>query len=410
TQQVTQYPIERIRNDFPILNQTINNLPLAFLDSAASAQKPAIVIDRIKKCYEEEYANIHRGTYQLSMQTTAAFENARTICQNFINASSEKEIIFVRGVTEAINLVATSYGKAFLKKDDEVIISSLEHHANIVPWQMLRDMIGIKLKIIPIDQEGNIIIDEYRKLFTDKTKFVSVIHISNALGSLVPVKQLIDIAHQHDCHILIDGAQSVGHIDVDVKELDADFYVFSSHKIYGPSGIGVLYGKEAILEKMPPYHGGGEMIKTVTFDKTEYAALPAKFEAGTPAIAQAIGMASAIEYIQSIGVDAIHNYEAELMQYAYDKLSDVEDIIIYGAKKPKTSIVTFNLKNLHPQDVNFILDKEAVAVRTGHHCAQPIMQHLAVNATIRASFGLYTNFSDIDSLTNSLNKARRLLS
>ena len=375
----------------------------------ASSQKPKSVIDRVTKCYEEEYANIHRGIYSLSMTTTSNFENARTKVKEFLNANSEKEIIFVRGVTEAINLVATSYGNKFFKAGDEVIISALEHHANIVPWQILRENIGIKLKVIPMDDNGDLIIEEYKKLFTSNTKFVSVTHTSNALGVITPIKEIISIAHENDCKILVDGAQAVPHNQVDIQELDADFYVFSGHKLYAPSGIGVLYGKEEILNSMPPYQFGGEMIRTVTLEKTTFADLPAKFEAGTPAIAQAIGLAEAIDYINSIGLDKINSYEKELTNYAYSELEKLEGIKFYGRSNNKASVVSFNIENMHPQDVSTILDREGVAVRAGHHCAQPIMQALGVSATIRASFGIYTNKEDIDQLISALNKAKDML-
>ncbi|MCH2038476.1 MAG: cysteine desulfurase [Rickettsiales bacterium] len=386
----------------------MNGKRLAFLDSAASSQKPQAVIDRISSCYSDEYANIHRGLYELSMTTTYNFEAVRGKVQDFIHAKSEKEIIFVRGVTEAINLVAFSYGRHFFKKGDEVIISSLEHHANIVPWQMLREEIGIELKIIPIDDNGDLILDEYQKLFTENTKFVAVTHISNALGVINPVKEIIKIAHDHGSKTLIDGAQAAPHLKIDVQDLDADFYTFSGHKMYGPSGVGILYGKKELLDAMPPYHGGGEMIRTVTFDKTEYAETPAKFEAGTPAIAQVIGIGEAIDYLNEIGIDRITEYEHSLVDYAYKALDQIDGITLYGRSQHKASVITFNIDGVHPQDVSTILDKEGVAVRAGHHCAQPLMSLMGVSATVRASFGLYTDTQDIDQLVAALVKAKEM--
>lgn len=402
------YPLDTIRSDFPILDKKMNGKRLAFLDSAASSQKPKQVIDRVSTCYNEEYANIHRGLYELSMTTTSNFEAVRGKVQEFINAKSEKEVIFVRGVTEAINLVANSYGRTFLKEGDEIIISSLEHHANIVPWQMLRDAIGITIKVIPMDKNGDLILEEYRALFTDNTKFVAVTHISNALGVVNPIKEIIDIAHEHGCKILVDGAQASPHMKIDMQELDADFYTFSSHKMYGPSGVGILYGKKELLDAMPPYHGGGEMIRTVSFEKTEYAETPAKFEAGTPAIAQVIGLGAAIDYLNSIGIGNIHAHEQELVRYAYESLEKIDGITLYGRSKEKASVVTFNIDGVHPQDISTILDKKGVAVRAGHHCAQPLMQLLGVSATVRASFGLYTNKEDIDQLVAALLKAKEM--
>lgn len=405
---ISNFDVDKIRSDFPVLSREVYNKPLVFLDSAASSQKPSCVIDEMKKCYEEEYANIHRGVYWLSMQSTKKFENARKTVKKFINAESWKEIIFVRGGTEAINLVTHSYGRAFLKAGDEVIISHLEHHANIVPWQVLRDELGIVIKVAPIDKNGNFLLDEYKKLLNEKTKIVAITHVSNALGTVTPIKEIIRLAHEAGAKTLVDGCQSVPHMQIDVQDLDADFFVFSGHKVYAPSGIGVLYGKAELLNAMPPYQTGGEMILTVTHEKTTYNEIPTKFEAGTPAIVQAIGLGVALEYLMGIGMDNIHARELELFEYAYNELSKVDGITIYSNADEKAGAISFNIDGIHPHDVGTIFDQEGVAVRAGHHCAQPIMQFLGVPATVRASFGIYNDFSDVDALVVAIGKAKEI--
>ena len=400
------YEIDRIRKDFPILHRPVYDKNLAFLDNAASTQKPRAVIDAVKQCYEAEYANIHRGLYYLSMKATEAFDKARRKAQHFINASSEKEIIFVRGATEGINLVASSYGRNFLQADDEIILSEMEHHSNIVPWQMLRDEKGIILKIVPINDVGEIIMEEYKNLLSDKTKLVAITHISNALGSIIPIKEIITLAHESGAKVLVDGCQAVPHMNVDMQALDCDFYVFSGHKMYAPTGIGILYGKEDLLDAMPPYHGGGEMIRSVTFEKTTYNELPYKFEAGTPAIAQVIGLGAAIDYLEDIGMDAIFHHEKSLFSYAIEKMQQMEGIHLIGTAKEKAGIISFTMEGIHPHDIGTLLDHEGVAIRTGHHCAQPVMQHYGVSATARASFGMYNTRGDVDALIHALLKTQ----
>lgn len=397
-----------VRKDFPVLAREVYGKKLAFLDSAASAQKPQCVIDAERQCYEEEYANIHRGVYWLSQQATKRFEAARKKVQAFINAKQDREIIFVRGGTEAINLVAHSYGKGFLKAGDEIIISEMEHHANIVPWQMLREEKGIVLKVIPFNEAGELDIDAYKELLSDKTKFVAVTHVSNALGTVNPVKEMAKLAHAVGAKILVDGCQAVPHLKVDVQDIDADFYAFSGHKLYGPTGIGVLYGKAELLQAMPPYQTGGEMIRTVTFDKTEYNVIPHKFEAGTPAIAQAIGLGAAIDYLSAFDMDDVRAHDDELVAYASAELQKIKGMRLIGTAKEKVGVVSFVLDGIHPHDIGTILDREGVAVRAGHHCAQPIMQHYQVSATVRASFGIYNNKADVDALVKALQKCQEI--
>lgn len=402
------YPIDRIRTDFPILAELVRGKPLVYLDNGASAQKPAAVIERIKKTYETEYANVHRGVHYMSQKATDAMEEARVKSQAFLNAASEKEIIFVRGATEGINLVASSWGRANLSAGDEIVLSVLEHHSNIVPWQMIAEQTGAVIRVVPIDDNGTFLIDEFEKLLSPRTKMVAVTHVSNALGTVVPVADVIRLAHAQGAAVLLDGCQAVPHIPVDVQSLDADFYVFSGHKLYGPSGIGVLYGKEALLNAMPPYQGGGEMIDRVTFEKTTYAELPFKFEAGTPHIAGIIALGTAIDYLNGIGFDAIAAHEHDLLTYATERLSGMNSVNIVGTATEKAAILSFNINDVHPHDVGTILDYDGIAVRTGHHCAQPVMDRFDVAATVRASFGLYNTRGEVDALVDGIKRVQEM--
>ena len=401
--------IDKIRKDFPILKIKSNNKPLVFFDNGASAQKPQIVLDKINEIYKTKYANIHRGIYDLSQKATEAYEESRKKIQKFLNAKSEKEIIFVRGATEGINLVAQSYGLKNFKKGDEIILSQLEHHSNIVPWQMLRDKLNIKINVLPIDKNGDINLKKFKELLTKKTKLVSILHVSNALGTIIPIKELIDISHKKKIPVLVDGCQSVPHMKVDVKDLDADFYCFSGHKIYGPTGIGILYCKKEYLEKMDPYQGGGEMISDVTFNKTTYQEPPQKYEAGTPNIVGSIALGSAIDYVTSINIEKICKHEQGLLNYATDKIKSLNKVQIIGTSKKKTGIISFIVKNTHPNDIGVILDNHGIAVRTGHHCCQPLMQFYNIPATVRASFGLYNTLDEIDTFIDALKNAINLL-
>jgi len=394
------------RSDFPILAERVYDKPLVFLDSAASAQKPQCVIDAIKHCYSHEYANIHRGVYWLSARATEAYEQARSKVQRFINAASAREIVFTKSTTEAINLVAYSYGGSQLKADDEVILSELEHHANIVPWQLLRDRIGIRIKVVPIDDRGNFLLDEYAKLLGPQTRLVALTHTSNALGTITQAEEIIRLAHSHGAHVLLDGAQYVVHGPLDVQALDVDFYTFSGHKLYGPSGIGVLYGKADILSVMPPYQGGGDMIRQVTFEKTEFADIPGRFEAGTPHIAGAYGLSAAIDYLTEIGMDKVAAKERELLDYATERLGEIDLLRLIGAADKKAGIISFEVDGVHAHDVGTILDREGIAVRVGHHCAQPLMDRFGITGTVRASFGLYNDKTDVDALVKSLGKVQ----
>ncbi|NRA52465.1 MAG: cysteine desulfurase [Phaeodactylibacter sp.] len=403
------FDIEKIRKDFPLLQQDMNGKPIVFLDSAASSQKPASVIDRLNDYYRTGHANVHRGVYQLSQEATTAFEEARTLVKEFINAPSEKEVIFVRGSTEGINLVASSFGRKFLNEGDAVLITAMEHHSNIVPWQMVCEERGAELRVAPINDAGELILDELYQLLDDQVKIVSLVHVSNALGTVNPVKAIIDKAHSLGIPVMVDGAQAVPHTKVDVQALDADFYSFSGHKMFGPKGIGVLYGKEKWLEQMPPYHGGGEMIKTVTFEKTTYNELPHKFEAGTPDISGVIGLGQAIQYIESIGYENISNYEHELLTYATGKLEKIEGLRIIGTAEDKASVISFIVEGVHPYDLGAILDKLGIAVRTGHHCTQPLMQRFEIPGTVRASFAFYNNKADIDTLVAGVERAIGML-
>ena len=403
------YPIDRIRRDFPILSEKVRSKPLIYLDNGASAQKPSAVINQISKTYESGYANVHRGVHYMSQIATDAMENARKKVQNFLNAEDEKEIVFVRGATEGINLVATSWGRANLRSGDEIVLSVLEHHSNIVPWQLIAEQIGAIIKVVPIDDNGSFILDEYEKLLTERTRIVAVTHVSNALGTVVPVAEVIKLAHKNGSIVLLDGCQGAPHMAVDVTDLDADFYVFSGHKLYGPSGVGVLYGKKALLEEMPPYQGGGEMIDRVTFEKTTYAELPFKFEAGTPHIAGVIALGTAIDYVLAIGFNAIREHENKLLQYSTERLSEMNSVDIVGTAEHKAAILSFNLRDVHPHDVGTILDHEGVAVRTGHHCAQPVMDRFDLSATVRASFGLYNTHEEVDALVAGLQRVQEML-
>ena len=401
--------IDKIRTDFPILKIKSNNKPLVFFDNGASSQKPQVVLDKINEIYKTKYANIHRGIYDLSQQATEAYEESRKKIQKFLNAKSEKEIMFVRGATEGINLVAQSYGLKNFKKGDEIILSQLEHHSNIVPWQLLRDKLNIKISVLSIDKNGDIDLKKFKELLTKKTKLVSILHVSNALGTIIPIKELIDISHKKKIPVLIDGCQSVPHMKVDVKNLDADFYCFSGHKIYGPTGIGILYCKKEYLEKMDPYQGGGEMISEVTFKKTTYQEPPHKYEAGTPNIVGSIALGTAIDYVTSINIEKIYKYEQDLLNYATDKIKSLNEVQIIGTSKRKTGIISFIVKNTHPNDVGVILDNHGIAVRTGHHCCQPLMQFYNIPATVRVSFGVYNTLQEIDYFYDALKNAINLL-
>jgi cysteine desulfurase/selenocysteine lyase len=405
---VNFYDVEAIRRDFPILSRSVHGKPLVFLDSAASAQKPQAVIDAVTSCYAEEYANIHRGVYFLSQLATEKFEGARKKVQRFLNAGEVREIVFTRSATEAINLVAASYGRKFLKAGDEVLLSEIEHHSNIVPWQMLRDETGIALKVAPVDERGALRMDRFRALLTQRTKLVAITQMSNALGTVVPVAEIARLAHEAGARVLIDGCQAVPHMPVDVRAIDADFYVFSGHKLYGPSGIGVLYGKAELLEAMPPYQGGGDMIVSVSFEKSDYAPIPHKFEAGTPHIAGAIGLGAAIDYVTAIGLSRISNHEHALTTYATERLMAIDGVQLVGTAPGKGSILSFTVEGVHPHDVGTILDHHGIAVRAGHHCAQPVMDRFQVPATVRASLGMYNTESEVDALAAALRHVREI--
>ncbi len=406
--QSSAFDVARLRADFPILAERVYDKPLVFLDSAASAQKPQCVIDAVSHCYSREYANIHRGVYWLSARATQAYEEARVKVQRFINAASEREIIFTKSTTEAINLVAASYGGATLKEGDEIILSHLEHHANIVPWQLLRQRIGIEIKVAPIDERGNFLLEEFEKLLSPRTRLVAVTHTSNALGTITPAAEIIRLAHAQGIPVLLDGAQSIVHGAIDVQALNVDFFAFSGHKLYGPSGIGVLYGKADLLAAMPPYQGGGDMIKRVTFEKTEFADIPGRFEAGTPHIAGAYGLAAAIDYVSAVGMQAIAAHERELLDYATARLQEINSLRFIGTADDKAGIVSFELGGVHAHDIGTILDREGIAVRVGHHCAQPLMDRFGITGTVRASLGLYNDKADIDALVQALGAVREI--
>ena len=400
--------VMRLREDFPILKQQVHGKPLVYLDNAASAQKPLAVIEAIGDCYREDYSNIHRGVHMLSERLTSQYEAVRKEVQAFINAPSEKDCIFTRGTTEGINLVAHSFVRPRLSPGDEILITGMEHHSNIVPWQMLCDETGALLKVVPLQDDGSIRLEDYRALLSERTRFISVVHVSNALGTINPVAEMIALAHERAIPILIDGAQATPHMQVDVQALDCDFYVFSGHKIYGPSGTGVLYGKGELLRAMRPYHGGGDMIRNVTFEKTDYAEPPQRFEAGTPNICGVIGLGTAIRYLRSVGLEAIAAHEHDLLVYATEQLKQIEGLRIVGTAKQKAGAVSFVMEHAHPHDIGTILDNYGIAIRAGHHCAQPVMQRYGVPATARASFGLYNTREEVDKLVAGLKKVVEL--
>ncbi len=405
------FDIEQVRNDFPILKRMVNGKPLVYLDNAATTQKPQQVIDALTYYYTFENANIHRGLHFLSELATESYEKARLKIKEYLNVMSASEIIFVKGATEAINLIATSMCRAgWLQEDDEIIITNMEHHANIVPWQLINERKRVKLKVIPITDEGELIIDEFEKMISEKTKLVSVVHTSNALGTINPVKEIIEIAHKHNVPVLIDGSQAIPHQKVDVQKLDCDFYVFSGHKLFGPTGIGVLYGKTKYLESLPPYQGGGDMIRTVTFEGSTFDDLPHKFEAGTPNIAGGIGLGSAIDYLEQFNINDLMEYEKRLLEYATAKILEIEGLKIIGTAKNKSSVISFVIDGIHPYDIGTLIDGDGIAIRTGHHCTQPLMRRFNVPATARASFAFYNTFEEIDIFINSLKKVKRMLS
>jgi cysteine desulfurase/selenocysteine lyase len=398
------FDVERVRQDFPILKQRFYGKPLVYLDNAASSQKPQAVIDAISRFYSEDYANIHRGLHALSERATQAYEGARETVGQFLNAPSEQEIVFVRGTTEAINLVAQSYARPRLQPGDEVLISAMEHHSNIVPWQIVCAERGARLRVVPITDAGELRLDVYEELLGPRTKLVAITHVSNVLGTINPIREIINLAHQRQIAVLVDGAQAVPHLAVDVQSLDCDFYAFSGHKLYGPSGIGVLFGKAALLEAMPPYQGGGDMISSVTFENTTYNRLPYKFEAGTPHIAGAVGLGAAIEYVTAIGLETIAAYEHELLAEATARLAAIPEVRLIGTAQEKTGVLSFLMEGIHPHDIGTVLDREGVAIRAGHHCAQPLMQRFGISATARTSFGLYNTQAEIDALAAGIHK------
>jgi len=402
------YDVERIRGEFPIFRRPIRSRPLVYLDNAATSQKPQAVIDAVSRFYTTDCANIHRGVHLLAERATEAYEQARAKVRRLLGARRADEIVFVRGATEAINLVADSFGRRF-QPGDEIVISALEHHSNIVPWQMLAERTGAVLRVVPVDERGEFLADEYRRLLGAKTRLVAVAHVSNALGTVLPLEEIIALAHGHDAPVLVDGAQAAPHLPVDVAALDCDFYAFSGHKIYGPTGIGVLYGKAALLESMPPYQTGGGMIRSVAFEKTTFAPVPCRFEAGTPDIAGAIGLAAAVDFVEEIGLEAIARHESRLLDYATERLSAIAGVRLIGTASRKASILSFVLDGVHPHDVGTILDAEGIATRTGHHCAQPLMDRFGVPATTRASLGLYNTRDEIDALAAGLEKVSEVL-
>ncbi|NIA67223.1 cysteine desulfurase [Pelagibius litoralis] len=401
------FDVERLREDFPILKQQVYGKPLVYLDSGSSSQKPRAVIDAMSELLETGYANVHRGAYYFSQTLTDRYEGVRKTVARFLNAASDQEIVFTRNVTEAINLVAHSFGNS-LAAGDEVIITEMEHHANIVPWQLLRDRIGITLKVVPIAEDGSLRLDAYADMLTPRTRLVAITHVSNVLGSVNPMKEIIRLAHKAGALVLVDGAQAVVHGKVDVQDLDADFYAFTGHKLYGPTAIGVLYGKASLLTEMPPFLGGGDMIRSVSFSETTYADPPHRFEAGTPPIVEVIGLGAAIDYVTAIGHDAIAAHEAGLLAYATERLQQIDGLTIYGTAKEKAAIISFGLEGIHPHDIGTIIDREGVAIRVGHHCAQPLMECLGLPATARASFGLYNTPAEVDVLARALEKVKEL--
>ena len=402
------FDLEKIRKDFPILERQVHGRPLVYLDNAATTQKPRCVVEAMVSEYYESNANVHRGVHFLSQQATEMHEGARERVRSFINAHSIEEVVFTRGTTEGLNLVAFSYGEAFLNPGDEVILTVMEHHSNIVPWQMLRERKGINIKVVPMDDKGNLLLDEYEQLFTPKTRLVCVAHVSNVLGAVNPVKRMAEIAHAHGAHILVDGAQSVPHFKVDVQQLDCDFLVFSGHKVYGPTGIGVLYGRKELLEQMPPYQGGGEMIARVTFEKTTYERLPYKFEAGTPDYVGSHALAVALDYVEGLGFENIVAHEQMLTRYAMERMSEIRGMKFYGETAEKDAVVAFNVGDIHPLDLGTLLDHLGIAIRTGHHCAQPLMARCGVEGMARASFALYNTKEEIDALVAGIERVSKM--
>ena len=403
------YDVDTVRADFPILSRLVYGKPLVYLDNGASAQKPHFVIETMRQIYEEEYANVHRGVHYLSGCATLRFENARDKVRQYINAKESREIIFTRGATEAVNLVAQTFGRHTLQAGDEIIISQLEHHANIVPWQLLRDEKNIVLKIAPLLADGRLDFEGFKALISPRTKLIAMTHVSNAIGTIMPIAEVIKTAHEHNIPVLVDGCQAIPHLDVDVQALDADFYVFSGHKVYGPTGIGVLYGKAALMETLPPWQGGGDMIERVTFEKTTYKGLPQRFEAGTPAITEAIGLAAALEYVEKIGRANIRAHEQALLDYTTQRMKALPGLTIYSTAPDKGPNISFTIANAHPQDIGMLVDRQGVAIRTGHHCCQPLMDYFNIGGTCRVSFGLYNTFEEADALLASLEKAAELL-
>jgi cysteine desulfurase/selenocysteine lyase len=403
-QEMSSFDVNKIREDFPVLKQTVNGKPLVYLDNAASSQVPQAVIDRGSKYLQEEHSNIHRGVHYLSQTATTAYEAAREKVKRFINAPDVDCCIFVRGCTEGINLVASSYGKGFIREGDEIVISQMEHHSNIIPWQVVAEERGAKIRVIPMNERGELVIDEYENLLNERTKMVAVSHVSNSLGTVNPIKEMIATAHKFGVPVCVDAAQSVPHMPVDVQDLDADFFTFSGHKMFAPTGSGIVYGKREWLDKMPPYQTGGSQIRTVTFEKTTYAPLPAKFEAGTPAIAAGIGLGAAIDYLNSIDFAAAAAHEHELLEYATARLSDIQGVTLIGTAAEKASVLAFTVADVHPHDIGTILDQEGIAVRAGHHCAQPVMQFFDVPATARASFAFYNTKEEVDKLADAVQR------
>jgi cysteine desulfurase/selenocysteine lyase len=404
----TEFDVQKVREDFPILRRKVHDRALVYLDNAATSQKPQAVIDAIRRYYERDNANIHRGVHFLSEYATEEYEAARREVQAFLNAGSASEIIFVRGTTEAINLVAQTYGRANIGPGDEVLITAMEHHSNIVPWQILCEERGAQLRVAPMDDCGELLLDEFEKLLGPLTRIVAVTHVSNALGTINPLRQMTEMAHRRNIPVLVDGAQAVPHLNVDVRALDCDFYAFSGHKIYGPTGIGVLYGKSALLDRMPPYQGGGDMISSVTFEKTIYNKVPYKFEAGTPDVAGAIGLGAAIKYVDGLGIDNIAAHESGLLDYATESVSAIPGVRLIGTAKEKAGVLSFVLENIHPHDIGTILDQEGIAIRTGHHCAQPVMQRFGIPATARASVALYNTRDEVDALVEGIQKVQEV--
>jgi cysteine desulfurase/selenocysteine lyase len=400
--------VARIREDFPILRQKIHGKPLVYLDNAATAQKPQVVLDVVNRFYKTENSNVHRGVHWLSQKATEDYEAARVKVQRFLNAAQAREIIFVRGTTEGINLVAQSFGRTHVRAGDEIVISHMEHHSNIVPWQILCEEKGAVLRVVPISDRGEFLFEEYERLLNERTRLISVVHLSNSLGTINPVRKIIELAHSRNIPVLVDGAQAVPHINVDVQELDCDFYTFSGHKLYGPTGIGVLYGKARLLEAMPPYQGGGDMISSVTFEKTTYNVLPHKFEAGTPHIAGVVGLGAALDYLTAAALDAVAAHEHQLLRYATDALQEIPGLRLIGTAHDKAGVLAFVMDNAHPHDIGQILDQEGVAIRTGHHCCQPVMDRFGVPATARASLGIYNTKEDIDALVAGLHKVKEM--